>query len=461
MTQMRFAQVMARIVDRPLLILPRHAMAMWNTLSARFGTAPGQLPGDPHAEIIDQRFAQAAAPSASRFAGDIEGDDGRARPYRVQNGVGILSVVGELVNRGAWIGANSGLVSYEGLKFQLAQLEADRDVRNVILDIDSPGGEAVGFELATDAVRKLSASKPVYAVVNSMAASAAYALASGARRIFTSPTGLTGSIGVVMLHLDFSAQLEADGVKPTLIFAGEHKVDGNPFEALPQSVRSDLQTEVLAFYDAFIQTVAEGRAGKTSAKAARETEARIFIGADAIDARLADEIGTFEQVLDALSARNTRKSARSSAMSRKARAKATTEDEDETLLGGGDPEEPEAPAPEPAPAPAPALVQEPPAASGADALASRITAILADERSQGRERFAITLAYEARDMSAEKVLELAVAQSSAAATKPIAARAAETGADAVSSLPAKDASASKIGWAKATAAVNKRIEATR
>lgn len=475
MTQLRFAQLMARVVDRPLLILPRHAMAMWNTLCDRFGAAPGSLPPDPHADLIDAHFAHAASPKpkASRLAGSDEGPDGKWVPYRVQNGVGILSVVGELVNRGAWIGANSGLVSYEGIKFQLERLGADPNVRNVILDIESPGGEAVGFEVAVDAVRKLSAEKPVYAVVNGMAASAAYALASGARRIFTSPTGVVGSIGVVMLHLDFSGMLEQDGVKPTLIFAGAHKVDGNPFEALPESVREDLQAEVFAFYDTFVQTVAQGRAGKTSAKAARDTEARTFVGRDAIDARLADDIGTFEQVLDALSARNTRKSARSQAMSnrnraaRKASAEAAERDDDDLLEAEAEAESEPEPEAEPEAEPASASRRAQPAPTsrnadavryGADQLAARIMTILGDERSQGRERFAVTLACEARDMSPEKVLELAAQGASIPGVRSIAARAADTGAEGISSAPGKEPGAARTSWKKATSAVNSRVQ---
>jgi ClpP class serine protease len=74
-----------------------------------------------------------------------------------------------------------------------------------------------------------------------MAASAAYGLASAANEIVISPTSIVGSIGVVMLHADRSGELAAQGVKPTLIFAGSHKVDGNPFEPLSDAVRADLQ----------------------------------------------------------------------------------------------------------------------------------------------------------------------------------------------------------------------------
>ncbi|RWF97659.1 MAG: S49 family peptidase, partial [Mesorhizobium sp.] len=105
---------------------------------------------------------------------------------------------------------------------------ADPAVRSVILDMHSPGGEAVGaFETAA-LVRDLAARKRTVAVVNGMAASAMYAIASGANEIVTTETGIAGSIGVVLLHADFSRQLDRDGITPTLIHAGAHKVDANP-----------------------------------------------------------------------------------------------------------------------------------------------------------------------------------------------------------------------------------------
>lgn len=134
------------------------------------------------------------------------------------------------------------------------------------------------------------------AVVNGMACSAAYAIASGARRIVSTPTGVSGSIGVVLLHVDYSKALDKAGVTPTFIFAGARKVDGNPYEPLSKGVKSNLQDEVDRFYDLFVSTVAQGRKGLTE-KAIRGTEARTFIGQAAKDAGLVDDIGTFEDAL--------------------------------------------------------------------------------------------------------------------------------------------------------------------
>lgn len=305
-------RIAERALNRPLLIHPDKVPLILSVLEGRIPIGDtselraaaedriAALPEDAQAVMFGP------APGASRFVGenvDVDPATGRGTrlPYlRTREGVAIVSIIGTLINRGAWVGSNSGETSYEGLKFQIGAAVADQKVTSIILDIESPGGEAVGtFEVA-QAVRDANAKKPVVAVVNGMAASAAYAIASGAGRIVTTPTAITGSIGVVLLHADYSRKLDKDGVKPTLIFAGAHKVDGNPFEPLPEGVREDMQREVNHFYDLFVSTVAAGRQGMSPA-AIRGTEARVYIGADAVAIGLADATGTFEEVLGDLS----------------------------------------------------------------------------------------------------------------------------------------------------------------
>ncbi|HEV7436977.1 MAG TPA: S49 family peptidase [Pseudorhizobium sp.] len=280
------AHIADRVVNRPLLILPEKAAVIVSVLSGRIG--------------LD-------APEASRFEGswsDPATEGRNSRPFKsTQDGVAVLTVTGSLVNRGAWIGANSGLTSYEGIRHQLKAIGEADDVHAAILDLHTPGGEAVGAFETAEAVRELAAKKPVIAVVNGMAASAGYALASGATEIVTTETGMAGSIGVVLLHADFSKYLETEGIKPTLIFAGAHKVDGNPYEPLTEQVRSDLQDEVNAFYESFLRTVSAGRGQRLTVDAARSTEARTLIGPAAVDAGLADRVGSFDSILAELSSR--------------------------------------------------------------------------------------------------------------------------------------------------------------
>jgi signal peptide peptidase SppA len=301
----KLAHIADRVLNRPLMILPDKLSLIASVLDGRIGIDGSSL-GDIEAEYLKN------APDASRFVGGYELNDPNnpaagKKPYRTTpEGVAIIGVVGSLVNRGGWIGAYSGMTSYEGLKHQLGAAARDPSVSSIVLDMDSPGGEAVGAFEAADAVRAAAGVKEVVAVVNGMAASAAFAIASAATRIITTSSGISGSIGVVMLHADYSAKLHQAGIVPTLIFAGKQKTNGNPYEKLSSEVKGELQAEINRFYDLFVSCVAVGRKGLTE-KAIRATDARTFIGADAVKIGIADAVGTFESVMSDLSSRSSNK----------------------------------------------------------------------------------------------------------------------------------------------------------
>lgn len=282
-----------RLLNTPLLIHPAKAEIILAALSGRIGL---------DASLFEEDGVD--TPDASRFVGSARRADGTSSMMRSADGVAIIPVLDTLVNRGAWLDSRSGLTSYEGIAAQLRAAGLDPDVRSVLLDISSPGGEAAGMAGLADMIRSVRQTKPVMAFVNDMAASAAYGIASAASEIVVSPTSTLGSIGVVMLHADRSGELAAQGVKPTLIYAGSHKVDGNPFEPLSDAVRADLQASVDAHYNQFLDTVAQGRGSKLTPDMARATEARTFIGAQAVAGGLADRIASFDEALTSLSEQN-------------------------------------------------------------------------------------------------------------------------------------------------------------
>lgn len=322
-----FHRIAGQIYNRPLLVTEDAARTVSSYFLSRVGAKGGMVADNERSIETVQVFSPTPGPGgssvyhsprASRFVGQYDtGMDGRPAPYRrTDSGAAIITVIGELVNRGAWIGASSGLVSYEGLAFQIEQAAADPKISGIVLDIESPGGEAVGaFEIAA-VVRQARETKPVIAFVNGMAASAAYAIASGATKIISIPSGIAGSIGVVMMHMDFSEYLKAEGVEPTFIFAGAHKVDGNPMQPLPDEVKERMQAEVNSFYDMFCTNVGLGRP-KLGAEGARATEADCLIGQAAVTAGLVDAIGTFEDAIAEATGYSARSPGRMTAQSPK------------------------------------------------------------------------------------------------------------------------------------------------
>jgi len=282
-----------RVLNRPLMIMPDKLAIISSVLEGRLGVEAVA----PAADV--------PVPDATRHVGTFEMDPtsstGGKKPYRTTaDGVAVIPIIGSLVGRGGWLSAASGITSYENLKFQISAAAADNAVKSIVLDIDSPGGEAVGaFEVA-DVVRAASLQKEVVAVPTGLCCSAAYAIASAASSIVTTKSSVLGSIGVVMLHADYSHALHERGVVPTLIHAGKRKVDGSPYAKLTDEVRDNLRAEVEKFQSLFVATVALGRKG-LSEQAIRAMEAATYIGADAVKAGLADEVGSLEQTLSRLS----------------------------------------------------------------------------------------------------------------------------------------------------------------
>ena len=446
MTQNYLPLLADRLIGRPLMISPGMADFIYSVLEGRINPSAftGLAPPDPDREP--------QAPEASRFIGSRSpAANGAMRLNRVHGNTALITVDGALVNRGAWIGANActGMTSYEGLTALVNEAAADDQIANIVFDINSGGGEATGMFATAAAIRKAAKSKYVIAIVNDTAASAAYGLASAADEIVISPTSVVGSIGIVMMHMDRSAEMAAKGLRPTLIHAGAHKVDGNPFGPLPENVRAAMQRDTLAFYDRFLETVEAGRGkSRLSAKKARETEARVFIGQDAIDAGLADRMASIDDVLAELSRPAKRASTpqRSKAMKPEATndtpaVTATLNAADHTAIASIVVSQLKAENLTLAPAAAA------PSADPVEADRKRAAAVAALPEAQGREALAMQLA--AAGMTAEAA-KLILAASPIAAAVSAASLLAGGGPEIGANRPeAPKPEAIKAGWAKA------------
>ena len=287
---MLYARIAARAFNTPLLVEPSKAMAFLSGLGPRI--LGRRVETVDSAESVDAASTTALPARASLLAGGLA-ESYRQRgdaPYPVVDGIAVIEIAGVLIHRGGWIGQSSGQTSYEGIAAQINAAANDPAVRGIALEIDSFGGEVAGvFDLA-DRIRAVRAEKPVWAFVAEHAFSAGYALASQANRILLPRTGAVGSIGVVVMHADLSGQLDQDGVRVTMIHSGRHKVDGNPYQPMPEAVRDDIQREIDVLRFLFAETVAVGRAGRLSHDAAMATEAATLRGGYAVSAGLADEV---------------------------------------------------------------------------------------------------------------------------------------------------------------------------
>jgi signal peptide peptidase SppA len=275
-------RIAARVFNTPLLVLENTAATIASNLAARLGAIPLQPP----------------SPKASAW-GDDAGETEERKPYEIVDGVAVIPVRGELVNRGSWIDAYSGLTSYERLGALLRTAETDEAVRAIILDVDSPGGEAAGAMETAAVVRSVSSAKTIVAFVNACAASAAYAIAAGASEVVVTPSAIVGSIGVVWLHMDYSEAMKQAGVKPTLLKKGAFKTDGNRMEPLEPDAAARIDAMMDEYYTLFLDSVGAHRPA-LGVEGARSTEAGVYVGQSGVDAGLADRTGDLAGVIAAL-----------------------------------------------------------------------------------------------------------------------------------------------------------------
>jgi len=267
----------SRVFGTPLLIHPRKLEVILSVVGPRMGM------------VVPETSAQLAQipPPERVMRTDLQ----------VPN-IAVISILGTLVRRTGAMDAASGLTSYASISAQINAAINDPNVDAVLLDIDSPGGEAGGaFDLADEIVSARS-TKPIWAVANDDAFSAAYAIACSAERIYLTRTGGVGSIGVIALHVDQTQRDALDGYRYTAIYAGDRKNDLSPHLPLSNEASTALQTEVDRLYEMFVSTVATNRG--LDAQAVRDTQAGLFYAGDAIEAGLADAIGTADDALRAL-----------------------------------------------------------------------------------------------------------------------------------------------------------------
>lgn len=293
---MKYQHMMARALNTPLLVEPSYARVFFSALGPKFNI--GTLL-DVDGEKLDKGAQRVLAESyLPRALDPWTGADVTDQSYPVLNGIAVIDIVGSLVHNGGYVGSKSGCMCYDGLQAQIESAEDNGQVKGIMLRFDSPGGEVAGIQALATVIGECD--KPVWGHANELAASAACWAISACDKVLLAETAEIGSVGVVMGHCDHSEMLAAEGIKVTLIHAGAHKVDGNPYEPLPKAVLAEFQGELDDLRMLFATNVASGRGIETSQVLA--TEARMYRGQAAVDQGLADQVMSFDDAMATFSA---------------------------------------------------------------------------------------------------------------------------------------------------------------
>jgi HK97 family phage prohead protease len=237
---------------------------------------------------------QADSLPAVIYSGPVPDDESDDETYSVQAGVACIGILGTLVKRASGLDPESGLTSYDKLTAQVRTAVQDPSVKAIAFDIDSPGGESDGmFELA-DLIYSLRGQKPMISVCNGQMCSAAYALGCAADQIYLTRTGMIGSIGCFMLHVNQAGMDKQRGLQYTYIVAGREKTQGNPHEPLTDSAAATMQAECNRIWGLFALQVARNR--NVSARSIMDMQGGVLFGPAAIPL-LADRIGGCEDAI--------------------------------------------------------------------------------------------------------------------------------------------------------------------
>ncbi|MFK4824838.1 S49 family peptidase [Paenochrobactrum sp. BZR 588] len=212
-------------------------------------------------------------------------------PKMVGN-VAVIEVEGSLVHKGAWVGKSSGVTSYEGLNIQIADCIRRDDIKAVVFEIDSFGGEVDGCFDCADGLFALSAQKPTIAILTDHACSAAYLIASACRQIVIPSTGYAGSIGVISMHIDASEWAKKQGIDVTILRAGEKKARPGTFEAMSDQEYEEAISDLEEMRMEFAQKVARYREGRLSLEQIMATEADTYRGEKARSLGLVDAVAS-------------------------------------------------------------------------------------------------------------------------------------------------------------------------
>ncbi len=248
--------------------------------------------------ILELRAAH--GPRGERFRAD---DGSQPAPTSTtQDRIAVMQMRGIVTPRGLGVSDICDMppaaIALEQFATAFRQVANDPNVKAIVLDIDSPGG-LIDFVPETAAMIRNAKSndRPIIAVANTMAASAAYWIAAAADEIVITPSGEVGSIGVYVVHQDISQALADAGVQMTFISEGPRKVEGNPYEPLSPEASAAMQANVRYYYDMFTAEVAKARGVDASVvRADPEVSDQHFGGGRTYPAKIAVKLGMADRV---------------------------------------------------------------------------------------------------------------------------------------------------------------------
>jgi signal peptide peptidase SppA len=255
--------------------------------------------GSPESyDVVERARVSAQAMAADIIARGIDQPE-VPKMWQKQGNLAIIPINGSLIEGHAGWMSFFGVTGYADIEDALTQAAMDGDVKRILLEGRSGGGAASGAQPLADYISQIKAVKPIDAHISTLGASACYWAMSAADNLTISPMAITGSIGAVQIHTSYARQLQADGIDKTVVRSGEYKMLGNPYEALTDTAKAEMQSQVddvSALFEAHV-----GKMLGVSAEHVRTHmgKGRTFLGQRAVDAGLVKKVQTFDAAVAA------------------------------------------------------------------------------------------------------------------------------------------------------------------
>lgn len=269
---MNLPHLAQKLFNTPLAIHPQKAEVIVSSLTERLG--------------ITQIRSAMMEDDDEYFSRKAQKDSG----YDVLEGIAVIPVYGTLVQKLGTLRPYSGMTGYDGIRRVFLTAVNDPEVKGICLDIDSPGGEVAGCFDLVDLIYAERGKKPIHAILSENAFSAAYAIASATDKIYVPRTGGVGSVGVIVIHCDWSQHIKDDGLKVSIITYGNRKAESNPYVALSDEAKAAIQHDVDEMGRLFVSTVSRNRG--LSETVIRNTQAACYLAAEGVQMGLADVVAS-------------------------------------------------------------------------------------------------------------------------------------------------------------------------
>lgn len=217
--------------------------------------------------------------------------------------VGLIEVSGPISDAGAssLLGGTSG--GAREFMRQVAEARDDKDIKAVVIRVNSPGGSASASQEMYEAVRRLRAKKPVICSMGDVAASGGYYVAAACDKIYANRATTTGSIGVITELLNYQELARKVGIDQAIIKSGKFKDAGNPARPLTPEEKQLFQQLINNLYNQFVSDVVAGRKAATGGTLTREkllklADGRVYSGEQAAKNGLVDETGGLYEAME-------------------------------------------------------------------------------------------------------------------------------------------------------------------